>query len=374
MKRKWGRSYSARKWAAALLLFPLLSACASAGGGSGSESGAAAIDPPPASAEESMMAASQADIQSAVPVLQPSVIQEAPEHSVTVYLRDQQGYLAPMTLRLDQEDPSATESAQAAAETAMTWLTQSADRQGELPEGFVAVLPDSAKVNAVKLDSESGTAAIDFAAPMPDLPAAQERQMLEALVWTMTEIPGIDKVKLTAGGKPVRSLPASGLPAPEVLTRGVGINVEQTAGVQPSRTMGVTLYFSANSANGDGYFVPVTRLIERTDDRMQAAMNELIKGPAQSSSLQPVLMPGITVDKLAPQAGSVNISLLDEGWSPANPVPSAMMEAIVLTMTEVADTPSVKVAINGDDQFEDSDQRTYDRPVNRPVVVNMLKR
>jgi len=321
-----------------------------------------------------MLAASEPDLQQSLPtLLQPSIVREAPEHAVTVYLRDRQGYLAPMTLRLEG-DAETTESVQAAAEAALAWLTQNEQRQSELPEGFSAVLPSAAQVDSVKLDSEAGTVAIDFASPLPELPASQERQMLESIVWSMTELPGMDMVKLTVGGKPIRSLPASGLPTPEVLTRGIGINVELTQGVQPNRAMGVTLYFSANTPDGDGYFVPVTRMIERTDDRMRAAMNELIKGPAESSELQPVLMPGITVDKLAPQAGSVNISLLDEGWSPANPVPSAMMEAIVLTMTEVADTPSVKVAINGDDSFEDSDQRTYDRPVNRPVAVNMLQR
>ena len=372
MIRKFARRFGNRKWATVVLLIPLLSACSSAGGKSGSDS--AAVDPPPAPVEQAMLAASGEGQEAWPTIAQPSAVQEVPEHAVTVYLKDEQGYLAPMTLRLDEEGPEATESVQAAAETALSWLTQSAERQSQLPEGFTAILPEALKAVSVKLDTDSGTAAIDFAAPLPELPAAQERQLLEALVWSMTELPGIDKVTLTTGGKPIRSLPASGLPAPEVLTRGIGINVEQSQGVQPSRAMGVTLYFSATTPGGDGYFVPVTRLIERSDDRMKAAMNELIKGPAKTSALQPVLLPGITVDQLAPQAGSVNISLLDEGWSPANAVPSAMMQAIVLTMTEVSDTPSVKVAINGDDSFEDSDQRTYDRPVNRPVVVNMLKR
>lgn len=374
MVRNWGRRFGNRKWAAAVLLFPLLSACASAGGNAGSDA-SGAVDPPPSAVEQAMLAAaSVGELEAKPTIAQPVVIEEVPEHAVTVYLQDPLGYLAPMTLRLDEEAPEATESAQAAAETALSWLIRSAERDSQLPEGFSALLPESAQSASVKLDSETGTAAVDFASPLPELPASQERRLLEAIVWTMTELPGIDRVTLTSGGKPVRSLPASGIPAPEVLTRGIGINVEQAEGVPPSRAMGVTLYFSASTPDGDGYFVPVTRLIERTDDRMKAAMNELIKGPAKSSALHPVLLPGITVDQLTPQAGSVNVSLLDEGWSPATAVPASMMQAIVLTMTEVSGAPSVKVAINGDDSFEDSDRRSYDRPVNRPIVVNMLKR
>lgn len=297
---------------------------------------------------------------------------EVPEDAVTVYLQDPKGYLAPMTLRIGSKEE--LESIHATAETALTWLTADKIRSEQLPEGFSAVLPENAKVETVKLDAETGTAAIDFAAPLPDLPAAKERKMLEAIVWSITEIPGIDKVKLTVSGKPIRSLPASGMPVDEVLTRGIGINVEPVRGVAPSRSMAVTLYFSARSASGDGYFVPVTRLIDRTNDRIRAALQELAEGPDDGQALQADLPPGITVDKLTRQADTVNVSLNNKGWTSDQEVSSDMMEAIVLTLTEAAGTPSVKVAMNGDDSFLDSEQRAYDRPVTRPVAVNMLER
>lgn len=378
MNRKIGNRLKPLRWSTVLLLIPLVSACSSFGS---SEGKSAAIDPPPSQIEEAMLQQSEGTADgSATPSLsgetpvKPTVGQVAPEDSVTVYLLDEKGYLAPMTLRLPSGETPASESVQAGAETAMTWLTKDPKRIDQLPEGFSAVLPEGAKVDSVKLDTDSGTVSIDFADPLPAMPANEERKMLEAVVWTMTELPGMDKVKLSVGGRTIRSLPASKMPVDEVLTRGIGINVEEAKGVKIAHSMGVTLYFSARSASGDGYFVPVTRLIDRTPDRMRAALDELIKGPLDTKALQAVVQPGFTVDGLKPLADTVNVSLRDDAWSAKKPVPSDMMEAIVLTMTEAAGTPQVKVAINGDDSFLDSDQRSYDRPVTRPAAVNMLER
>lgn len=374
MNRKSGGNAGIGQWGILLLLlFPLLSACSSPTIG---KEQMRSIDPPPAHAEAKMLlqAAGIEQEEAAVAAFrQPDVNKAVPAYAVTVFLRDAHGYLAPLTIRLEGEEKAATESAQAMAEATIDWLTQDAQRKHRLPEGFEAVLPEQTKVESVRLDPTSATVAVDFAA-LPKLPAKQERQVLEAMVWSLTEIPGLDRVKLTIQGQPIRSLPSSGLPVEEILTRGIGINVEQAQGVNLSRSMGVTLYFAANSPAGEGYFVPITRLVERHPDRARIAIDELIKGPGDPKALQPVFLPGIAIDQLTLTANAAHISLLDEGWTPAEPVPSAMMEALVLTMTESANSPAVKVAINGSDTFLDSDQRTYDRPVHRPTAINILER
>jgi germination protein M len=379
------RSLQLRKRASVLimLLLPLASACSSSGGGQ-----TASVDPPPSHLEEAMLRQAEGisetgTISDAPDSLQPSGSPASAEASafpaaaetagdfVTVYLEDQNGYLAPMTLRIGTDETAASESVHAAAETALSWLTSDPGRADQLPEGFAAVLPEGAKVESVELDTETGTASIDFA-ELPRVPAAKERKMLEAIVWSITELPGIDKVKLTVAGKPVRSMPVSKLPVDEVLTRGIGINVENSKDVPLSRAMGVTLYFSAYGENGDGYFVPVTRLIARTPDRVQAALNELIQGPSDTLHLQDVLLPGLSVDELTSTTDTVNVALVKEGWTADQAVPSDMMEALVLTMTEAAGVPRVKVAMNGVDSFLDSDRRSYDRPVTRPAAVNTV--
>ncbi|MDB4867275.1 MAG: hypothetical protein JWR03_1608 [Cohnella sp.] len=366
MNHKLGRRWRNRLWAVMVLLLPLLSACGAAGTAHRTTD---PIDAPPPQVEESMLQQSAASTDTAA-----APDPANPEDSVTVYLRDRNGYLAPMTMHLSSGGSSAGGTTEAMAKIALIWLTQDPSRSEQLPAGFTAVVPEGMTADTVKLDTQSHTLSIDFAAPLAGMTASQERKMMEALVWTMTEFPGIDKVRLSVAGKPIRMLPSSEQPVDEVLTRGFGINLEQANGVPMTRSMAVTLYFAARSDSGDGYFVPVTRLIARSADRMGAALDELVKGPEDKQALHAVLMPGVTVEKHSHVADTVNVSLHEDGWAPESTVPSEMMDALVLTMTEMTGAPQVKVTMNGNDSFLDSDERSYDHPVTRPAVVNVLKR
>jgi germination protein M len=345
-----------RRWVVLLLLLPLLSACSLSPSPRSNKAGTASIDPPPSSVEQAM-------IKDTV-----TAQHTGGTDVVTVYLLDRNGYLAPMSLRMDTEQSSS----RSAAEKAIAWMTVNKQLADQLPPGFKAVLPQGTKVNSVT--ENKGTISIDFAAPFPEIIAAQERKVLEALVWTLTELPGINKVRLSVAGKPLQSLASSGLPIDQVLTRGVGINLETAQGVQINRSMAVTLYFSSQSADGEGYFVPVTRLINRQPDPAKAALEQLILGPQNSKALNPVLTSDMTIEKLSQMADTVNVSLQDAGWVPKSPVPSEMMEALVLTLTEATGAPQVRVAMNGDDSLVDSNDRTYDHPVTRPMNINALTR
>ncbi|TVX97313.1 GerMN domain-containing protein [Cohnella terricola] len=356
MRTKWLQGRRTRKWLLLALLFPALSACSL--GKPADRSSSASIDPPPLNLEEAWM-------------------QDSAESTtmngndmVTVYLMDRNGYLAPMSLR-EEGSLSATTSS---AEKAIAWMTVNKQLADQLPPGFTAVLPEGTKVSSVTENKAERTISVDFTAPFPGIAASRERKVIEALVWTLTELPGIDKVMLSVGGKPIRSLPSSGLPVDTVLTRGLGINVEKAKDVQPTYSMGVTLYFSSQTAEGEGYFVPVTRLINRQADPAKAALEQLIIGPQNVKTLKPVLAPNLAVEKLSLLADTVNVALKDDDLTPKSPVSSDMMEALVLTLTEATGAPQVSVVMNGDDSFTDSADRSYERPVIRPAYVNVLSR
>jgi germination protein M len=352
MKFQFQRATRRKRLALVLLLFPLLSACSPSGGNAQSSPD---IDAPPLDAEQAMLQEAGGNGQT------PDLL--------TVYLLDRNGYVAPMTLNTEVENPTP----EAIAEQAIAWMTEDKALADQLPPGFTPILPEGTRLTSVKRNAADKSMTLDFADPFPGLIAANERKMLEALVWTMTELPGIEKVKLTVDGRPLHSLPTSGMPVYDVLTRAFGINVEKPDNLQVNRSMAVTLYFSARSADGEGYFVPVTRLVERKPDKAKAALEQLIKGPMDRKSLRSVLEPKLAVDKVSLQADTVNVSLNEAERKANTKVPAEMMEALVLTMTEATGAPQVKVAMNGDDSFLDTNEQSYDHPVTRPIAINAIE-
>ena len=382
MKRNSGRLGFRLKRAAVLLLLPMLAACSLWRPGDGAKTHGA-IDPPPADVEEMMLrqaeglaAAPEGTQNQAAASASPSPSPEAelaPEEMLTVYLLDPKGYLAPMTLRAGTENASAMESLEARAEAVLAWLTADPQKKDQLPDGFAAPLPEGVKAEEVRADPDSGTISVDFADPLPVMTFAGERKMIEALVWSMTELPGIDKVQLSVRGEPIRTLPSSGLPLDETLTRGIGINIESLRGVHVADTMAVTLYFPARAENGDGYFVPVTRLVSRSPDRTLAALEALMDGPADTAAFARVWAGDFAIEDLELRADTVNVSLRGKEWTPDQPLPAEMLDSLVLTATEAAGAPRVKVTVNGNEAFVDTDNRAYQLPVNRPAAVNTPK-
>lgn len=350
------RQQQLKRWGAILLLLPLLSACSM--GAKPTQDQSAQIDPPPLNLEQAMI-----DDTLATAVTDGNDV-------VTVYLLDNHGYLAPMSLRLDEDTPSSVTT----AEKAIQWMTINKQQESQLPPGFKAILPEGTKLGSITDNKPEKTITVDFTSPFPIIAAGQERAVLEALVWTLTEIPGVDKVKLSLDGKPMSSFPSSGLPIDHVLTRGVGINLEAGKGVQINRSMAVTLYFSAQSTEGEGYFVPVTRLINRQADSAKAALEQLILGPQDLTSLTPVLTQGLAIEQLSHMADTINVSLRDDNQTVDTPVSAEMMDALVLTLTEATGEPQVRVIMNGDDSLVDSDNRSFENPVTRPTSINALQR
>ncbi|WEK55315.1 MAG: GerMN domain-containing protein [Candidatus Cohnella colombiensis] len=353
MNRKMNRIIKRIMVVVTLLLLPLTAACSQ---NESAQKQMPALDPPPFSIESAMLDGSY--------VAQASANQEM----LTVYLLDYNGYVAPMTLNITRSNSSNREL----AEQALSWMTVDPKRADQLPEGFRGLIPAGTKVNTVVEDVKSGTITIDFAAPFPGMIAANERKLLEALVWTMTELPGVNEVNITVAGEKLKMLPLSKLPVYEVLTRSIGINVELVKGVEPARSMPVTLYFTAQSAQGEGYLVPVTRLVERTSNRAHTTLEQLIQGPSQKGMLHASLPSDITIEKLSQLADTVEVSLRDDALLPNVDMSSNMLEALVLTMTEATGAPLVRVVMNGNESFTDTDAKTYDQPVTRPVYINQL--
>lgn len=355
MKPITGRKH-VHKLLAALLLLPLAAGCSLS---SKESPDTAAIDPPPSDVEQQMVAAA------ADPAMAPL---SADTDGLTVYLQDRNGFIAPMTLRLTDE-----ESGKSKEQQALSWMTDGTAASDQLPAGFKPILPKGASIRSVTEDAKTSTVTIDFESAFPSLSANQERKAVEALVWTMTELPGVKQVRFTVDGVPLRELPASKLPIDESMSRAMGINVEQASDLRPTRSMAVTLYFSAKTTDGEGYFVPVTRLIERQPNKNKAALQELIKGPLQSGKLLPVVAPNITLGEIADSDNLLSVSLKDASWEPEMQVPADTIEALVLTMTEVSGDPKVKLAINGSDSFTDTNDQSYAEPISRPIAINALE-
>ena len=136
---------------------------------------------------------------------------------------------------------------------------------------FHPLIPKNTKVNSIKIDKDS--VYIDFNNKILDVNKYYEEQMIEAIVYSLTEINGINNIYISVNGKRLDKLPNSKISLPYPLTRKYGINKEYDL----NSLFGVnktTIYFSKN-VDDYSYYVPVTKINNDKSDKIQIIISEL---------------------------------------------------------------------------------------------------
>lgn len=290
---------------------------------------------------------------------------------LTVYLKDQHQLLAPVSVL------ASLEGNQKAGQKALELMVAEGPYAAELPIGFEAVLPKGTIVNDLTIVDDQKLAIVDLSSSFGNYAPEDERRIVEAVTWTLTSLPGVNKVQLSVDGVKLGEMPVDRFPLDEPLTRAVGINLEVDEGVDYSQSTPVTLYFSSVSPSDESYYVPVTRLIDRTDNKAKSAIQELIAGPLDSiagnGSLIPVSTPDVVVKSIEKGADVVSIALEDSAYVEGQKMPAELLEAVVLSLTENTGIGKVQISINGSSNIMDTNNVDYSKPVSRPEVVNAIK-
>ncbi|OBZ12396.1 GerMN domain-containing protein [Bacillus sp. FJAT-26390] len=289
------------------------------------------------------------------------------ESQMTVYLEDRNGYLAPISL---QTTLGANE---AAGQKALEMMVENGAYANQLPEDFRAVIPQGTQIKSYKYDKEQKLAIVDFSEPFTNYNAKDERTIVEAITWTLTAMPGIEGVEIWYQGAKLPEMPVDGYPLDDKLTRAVGINIEAAEGVNYAQSTPVTLYFSAQTLNEEQYYVPVTRLVARSASPTQAALEQLILGPLNKKELISVIVPDVQVKNVVQEGDVVTVDLQDEAYKDGEKLPTEMLQALVLSVTENSKATTVQIKVNGESNVVDMADQSYSQPVGRPHHVNAIK-
>lgn len=338
-----------------ILAVPLvLSGCGLFGAGP-----AAQIDPPPSDIETQMLQSLESSDQTSL---------ELEESLSTVYLQDEQGWLAPVSLHLPSGE------AQSRVGRQLEMLVKDSPYQALIPSGFSGVLPAGTQVEAVTIKEDEKLAMVEFNQAFGGYDAVDERKIMEAVTWTLLGNEGVEKVQIWMAGAKLNEMPVGKTPMDRPLTRALGINLELGEGMSFSQTRPVTLYFAATNPDGAPYYVPVTRFVSTGKNAVTAALGELIEGPVKGNGLESVLTGGTVLKAVElSEDGVITVSLEDDMFEAGDKPPAQMLQSLVLTVTENAQNYKVRVWLNGQKNVVGMDNQQYGEPVLRPANINEIK-
>lgn len=210
-----------------------------------------------------------------------------------------------------------------------------------------ATVPEGTKLKDIYFAETSGTVYVELTKSFLELADEQEVQLaLDSLTYTLTELPGVEEVRIAVEGGTPEEL--HGIPLGESFKREHGVNFRgklQGDGEQ------IAIYFSDENAM---FMVPVTIEIPAglgVLDKAQLAMKELLQGPPKGSSLNPVLWKGTKVISLewneTERVLFVNFNRDFVGYGGGSTFERQLVNAITCTLTGLPEVEKVQILIEG---------------------------
>lgn len=164
-------------------------------------------------------------------------------------------------------------------------LTIEGKKSNIIPNGFRSIIPPGTEIKNIELKDKIIT--IDFSKEFLEIEEKEESKMIEALIYTLTSIEGIDKLIIKVEGELLNKLP-SGTKLPEVLDKSYGINKTYDL-VTTSNIESYTVYY-VNEYNNSKYYVPVTKYVNKqNDDIVRVIIKELSSSPIYETNLMSYL-------------------------------------------------------------------------------------
>lgn len=153
-----------------------------------------------------------------------------------------------------------------------------------LPDHLTGVLPENTKLVDISLQEK--ILALDFNKEIFQVTKDLEERMIEALVYSLTDLDGVEGITITVEKVLVTELPQSKTKIPEILTKQFGINKVYDIDSRENINKVVLYYIDENNPE---YYVPVTKYVNDDREKIQIIVDQLSSSYIFQSNLASVL-------------------------------------------------------------------------------------
>ena len=181
-------------------------------------------------------------------------------------------------------------------------LTIGSTKSNYIREGFKAIIPEGTKVLDLKLEDSILT--INFSKELLNVSQDTEEKMLEAIIYSLTEIESVKKIKILVEGKSLTNLPNSNKKIPELLDKNYGIN--KIYNLDSIKDTSKTTIYYLSKYNDYYYYVPVTKISNENLEKAEIIINDLKTTPIYHTNL---------ISYLAASTNLTNYEILEDSIS-----------------------------------------------------------
>ncbi len=215
-----------------------------------------------------------------------------------IFLVDNSLYVARTTTIKDSDEINEK------IENILETLTESSKKSAYIKEGFKAVIPKNTKVLNYNLENEILT--INFSKEFLNVSTNMEEKLIEAIVYSLTEIPEIKQIVIFVNNERLTHLPNSGRKLPEYLDKTYGINKIYNLDSIKGTSKTTIYYIGKNKDNY--YYIPITKISNEKAEKVEIIIKELKETPIYHTNLISYLAASASITSYEMLESSMNLS------------------------------------------------------------------
>lgn len=282
-----------------------------------------------------------------------------------LFLLDSNGMVAPQMVEVPVPESKEV------AKQALEYLVKDGPVSNVIPNGFQAVLPAGTQILGVNI--KDGTAIADFSEEFKEYQAEDEQKILQAITWTLTQFDSIDKVQLRINGYDQDVMPVDGTPIGDGFSRADGINVDTGTMTDLTNSVGVTVYFLAQSSHGN-YYVPVTKRVQNEENNITATIKGLAEGPSLASGLFSDFSRELELlEANADTDGKWTLNFNEALLNNQKAISDEALNALILSLTEHEEVKEFAIQVNGEENVLTESGDALAQPVTREMMMDTME-
>lgn len=173
-----------------------------------------------------------------------------------------------------------------------------------IPNNFKKVIPEGTKI--IDKDLKNGILKINFSKELLNVSDSDEEKMIEAIIYSLTEISDIKKIMIFVEGKHLDKLPKSGKILPNTLDRSYGIN--KIYELESMKDISKITTYYVNKNEDFTYFTPITLVTNSKDEKIEVIIEKLKTFPTYQTNLVSYLKTSTQLQNYEILESSVNLS------------------------------------------------------------------
>ena len=195
----------------------------------------------------------------------------------SIYLLDENNLLVKTKILLDNEDKTKD------IEDIITNLTISDNNI--FPDNLYGIIPKNTKLNDIVIEED--IVKLDFSKEFLNIETTKSEQLIESIIYSLTELDNINKVIITVENKELSTYPNSNKTLNMPIDRSIGINNKYTYN-SLNNIVKVVIYYQ-ELINNDTYYVPVTKYLNNDKDKIDIIVEELTTSYIYEDNLSSIL-------------------------------------------------------------------------------------